>query len=625
MIVYSATKAEFCTDVTNNCIERKILEVFTKRLGQSTSKAEVRSWQNSMMYMGNILIDPSIPSDSIVSIEYRVPQTSKRIDFILSGKNEKKEDSLVIVELKQWEEVTKTDLDGIVVSYVGKAEREVSHPSYQAWSYAALLSDFNSVVQDKEIKLNPCAYLHNSHARNVLLDPFYKEHYEKAPVFLRDDASKLRDFIKTHIKSGDKDEIMYQIDQGKIRPSKSLADALESMLKGNREFLMIDDQKLVYETARSLAKSSSAKNKNVLIVEGGPGSGKSVVAINLLVNLIGEGLLAKYVTKNSAPREVYEKLLTGSFRKSRISSLFGGSGSYSETEANTFDVLIVDEAHRLNAKSGIYSNIGENQVKELIHSSQLSIFFIDENQQVTFKDIGSKAEIRKWAAKLGAKVSELELSSQFRCNGSDGYISWLDHYLQLKVTANDSLKGIDYDFKVYDCPHQMREDLRRIQQTNSKSRIVAGYCWKWPKAKRPDPNHFDIEINGDFKMKWNLEAHKQSWLIQPDSFEQAGCIHTCQGLELDYVGVIIGPDLIVRNGIVMTAPEKRASTDTSLKGYKQMLKENRDLARETADTIIRNTYRTLMTRGMKGCYIYCTDEETRQYFKAALEDFDEQN
>lgn len=617
MILYSETKEVFSKDVRTNNIDEKIHQIFQLKFGKKTSPAEVTSWRNSMMYMNQVLMDDEIPRDAMVSIEFRIPQTSKRIDFILSGLDEDKNHSIVIIELKQWSEATITSKDGIVVSYVGNAEREVSHPSYQAWTYAALLKEYNSVVQDKGVRLAPCAYLHNCSNGEAILDSFYSKHLEKAPLFLREDVENLASFIKKHVKYGDKSSIMYEIDGGKIRPSKHLADCLSSMLKGNSEFLMIDNQKLVFETAVELTKSSKAKDKKVLIVDGGPGSGKSVIAINLLVRFNELQLTTKYVTKNAAPRAVYERRLTSSHKKSFISNLFVGSGGFTETDANTFDVLIVDEAHRLNQKSGLFSNLGENQVKEIISSSLCSIFFIDESQKVTMKDIGTKDEIMKWAKKLKADVSTLGLTSQFRCNGSDGYLNWLDNFLQIKDTANYDFSGFNYEFLVFDNPIELQKEIYAKNKINNKARLVAGYCWDWKSKK--NPKAYDIELENGFKMQWNLGSYGSSWIIEPDSVSEVGCIHTCQGLEVDYIGVIIGPDLVVRNGEIITNGLNRSSADQSLKGFKTLLKTNKDLALEEADTIIKNTYRTLMTRGAKGCYIYCADIETRNYFKAKLQ------
>ena len=617
MLVYASTKTEFLDDVRADTIDEKIHALFKRHLGRSTGKKEITSWRNSMLYMSQVLADDAIPGNSGVAIEYTLPQTTKRIDFILTGKGQNKQDAAIIIELKQWESVKATTMDGIVRTFLGGVECEVSHPSYQAWTYAALLEDFNETVQKENIGLRPCAYLHNCISDDVINDPFYEYHTQKAPAFLRKDAQKLAEFIKQYVKYGDSDRVMYRIDKGKIRPSKSLADKLVSLLKGNQEFLMIDDQKIVYETALSLAKKATVKDKHVLIVQGGPGTGKSVVAVNLLVALTKEQILAQYVTKNAAPRAVYTSLLTNSFRKSHIENLFKGSGAYTNTDVNTFDVLIVDEAHRLNEKSGMFQNLGENQIKEIINAAKFSVFFIDEDQRVTLKDIGETGAIKEWAKTLGATIHQLELLSQFRCNGSDGYLAWVDNALEIRETANETLEGINYDFRVFDSPNDLRDAIFEKNLINNKARLVAGYCWNW--ISRNDASLKDITINEhNFAMRWNLASDGSLWIRKPDSVNEVGCIHTCQGLEVDYIGVIIGSDFVIRDGVAVTDASKRSKQDASIKGYKTLLRKNPQSAKQKADAIIKNTYRTLMTRGMKGCYIHCTDRETNAWFKQIM-------
>lgn len=614
MIVYLETKARFQNDVLSNRIEEKVHNALRRTVGQSVGNSELASWKNSLRQMDTVLADPEIPQDTGVAIEFNIPNTSKRIDFILTGTRVDGQRTAVIVELKQWETAKATKRDAIVSTFLGGRDREVSHPSYQAWSYAMLIEDYNETVRDEPIHLKPCAYLHNCVAPNVIRAPFYAEHTKAAPAFLKDDALLLREFIKAHVKHGDGGETMYRIRDGKIRPSKGLTDHLVSLMRGNREFTMIDDQKVAYETALDLTVQSHSKNKNVLIVYGGPGTGKSVVAVNLLVELTRRELVAQYVTKNSAPRAVYESKLTGTFKKSRISNLFVGSGGFSTTPANTFNALIVDEAHRLNEKSGLYGNLGENQIKELIEVSSCTVFFLDEDQRIHFKDIGEANQLRQWAAYAGATVTELELESQFRCNGSDGYLAWIDDALQIRNTFNLTLEGANYEFKVCGSASELRNLIYKRNEAANRARMVAGYCWDWASKKKSDA--FDIEFQDEnFKARWNLTKDGPLWLVSPDSVSEIGCIHTCQGLELDYIGVIIGPDLIIRDGKILTDGAKRSKNDASIKGYKRMLRENPEAALAKADLIIKNTYRTLMTRGMKGCYVYSPDPETNDYFR----------
>lgn len=613
MIIYQATKAQFLEHVLSGEIEQIILRNFREKLRYGPSPKEVQAWRNSLLYMDKVLSDEQIPGNSGIAIECRIPQSAKRIDFVISGSDESGKPGIVIIELKQWTSAELTDKDGIVRTILNGGVRETNHPSYQAWSYAMLLGDYSEIVYSEKIPLNPCAFLHNYEEDQVIKNIFYAKYLQKAPVFLKKDMALLRDFIRQHVRNGDEGELIYRIDQGRIKPSKQLSESVAGLLKGKQEFILIDEQKLVYETALQLMESASTGKKQVLIVEGGPGTGKSVVAINLLVEMIRRRKNAQYVSKNAAPRAVYQARLEDAMTKGRFSSLFRGSGSYINTHPDVFDALVVDESHRLNEKSGLYSNEGENQIKEIITAARSAIFFIDENQKVSIKDIGTKEEIRKWAHTANADVTELELASQFRCNGSDGYLAWLDHVLQIRPTANTSMAGIPYDFRVMDSPGELRNLIFEKNREANKARLVAGYCWNW--VSKNDIRKTDINFpEYDFAMPWNFSNSSYLWSIKSDSVKEIGCIHTSQGLELDYVGVIIGPDLIVRNGKVLVDPSKRARTDASLKGYKSMMVKDEEGTRKLVRDIIKNTYRTLMTRGMKGCYVWCTDEETKEYF-----------
>ena len=621
MLVYEGIKSGFIDDVDLGIIADKIRNKYIEVVKKRPSVPEFNSWKNSMQYMRGVLSDNEIPINTGIAIEYNIPPTGCRIDFMMSGYNKDKS-NVVIIELKQWDKATEVgEMDGIykVNTYTGGGMRDVNHPSYQAMTYANLIKDYNEAVQLKDINVVPCAYLHNYYFEDddTLKSNTYKEYTDKAPLFGHNDVVNLRNFIKRYIETGDDGNILYEIDHGRIRPSKILQDSLRNMLKGNKEFYMIDNQKIVYEYAlRNSIETVSKNDKNVMIVRGGPGTGKSVLAVNLLVELNNRNMTCFYVTKNAAPRSVYSSKLRGDFTQTYINHLFQGSGSFIDEERNKLDCLVVDEAHRLNAKSGMFQNKGENQIKEIINAAKFSIFFIDENQKVTLKDIGSEDLIIKFANEQGAGIYTFDLDSQFRCNGSDGYVAWLDRVLDIKDTANFDIDGFDYDFRVLDDPNEVRRLIEEKNKENNKSRIVAGYCWNWITEGKNNSEIHDIEIpEYNFGMSWNL-GNSTTWAIDPESVKEVGCIHTCQGLEFDYVGVIIGDDLRYEDNKIVTDYTKRAKTDTSLNGIKKIAKEQgEEVANKIADNIIKNTYRTLMTRGMKGCYVYCTNKELSEYLK----------
>ena len=271
----------------------------------------------------------------------------------------------------------------------------------------------------------------------------------------------------------------------------------------------------------------------------------------------------------------------------------------------------------METSRAVDSQGGVNQIQEIIEASRTSVFFIDEAQKVTWKDIGEIASIEKFALAAGAEVEYLELTSQFRCGGSDDYMVWLDNALGVRLETDSYFSPGKFDFKIVDSPTELHELIKVKNQVNNKSRVVAGYCWEW--VSRNDKSLSDIKFpKFRFEADWNLTEYGMNWIIDPDSVDEIGCIHTCQGLELDYVGVIIGPDLVVVGDHLVTDPLARAKSDKSLAGYKKNLKIDAATANAKADEIIRNTYRTLMSRGMKGCYVYFSDEATASYFKDLL-------
>lgn len=620
MIIYNGTKASFSESVIDQGIADILNEAVYEKMHRRTGQSELDSWKNSMNYMYMVLNDDMIPDNTGVAIEYNIPQTSKRVDFIISGLNKDNRENVVIIELKQWTQLKAVEgKDGLVETYTGHSLRQVVHPSYQAWSYAALIRDYSDVVQDEKIELSPCAYLHNyePEENDPLFAEQYRDYLQDAPAFTKKEIRRLQDFIKQFVMFGDNGDAIYKIDSGRIRPSKSLQDAIASMVKGSQEFIMIDDQKVVYERILEVSRQCAADGrKRVVIVKGGPGTGKTVVAVNLLASLTNMGQFVQYTSKNSAPRNVYLKKLKGTMKKSSIDNMFRGAGSYVDVPCNALDTVLADEAHRLNEKSGRYHNLGNNQIREIIHAARCSVFFIDEDQRVTLQDIGSIREIRQQAFAEKAEVIEEELVSQFRCNGSDGYLAWLDNVLEIRETANFDLEGIDYDIRILDTPEEVRDLIFARNRGRNKSRLLAGYCWEWQSEGKNRTDVYDIQI-GDFRMSWNLN-NTQTWAIDEESVNEIGCIHTCQGLEFDYVGVLIGDDMTYRDGHITTDYTKRAKTDQSLKGIRKMAREDPAEAARTADIIIKNTYRTLLTRGMKGCYVYCTDRQLSEHLKELL-------
>lgn len=627
MIIYEATKREFVDAFLDQTIIDTLVENYTIKIGK-VRESERRAWNNSLMFMYQVLEDHGIPGDMGVALEYKIPYTNNRIDVILTGYMEENTGSAVVIELKQWSQVEQAkDKVGYVVTVLGGGKVATEHPSYQAWSYAYMLENYNEAIIENRFSIQPCAFLHNYSLMDddVLLDAKYKKFVHDAPIFAKGDIRKLREFIKQNIHYGDNKEGLYTIENGRISPSKALQDTLSGMLRGNQEFVLLDRQYSVFEKGIYMAGQSRADNqKRVLIIKGGPGTGKSVVAVNLLVKLMTQNEVNKvplnvvYVTKNDNPRNVYMQKLQGEYTKAYIRNLFKGASAFVDAAENIYDAIICDEAHRLMKNSGRFYPGSENQIRDVIRSAKCSIFFIDEYQKICLDDYGSIERIREEAVRAGAEIEEMELQSQFRCNGSDGYLKWVEDVLEMEENANSDDMGMDYDFRVMDSPNEVYTFIERQNRSNNRSRVVAGYCWDWISTGKRNKNVYDIKIEGfGFEKSWNIPTG--TWAIDKGSINEIGCIHTCQGLEFDYVGVIIGDDLRYESGKIICDADKRAKTDHSLNGLKKMMRENPEKGREEAIQIIKNTYRVLMSRGMKGCCVYCTDKALSDYLKMRLQ------
>jgi len=615
MLAYQSTKGQFLQDAPEieAIVQRQVAEKLGIRIDPKSS--EYQSWRNSLgNAMFHIMNSPEIPDDAGVAIEYKLHNRGQRIDFMVSGLDAKGKSQLLIIELKQWSEVAFSPLEDHVRTYFRGGMQDVRHPSYQAWSYGCLLNDFYEYVTSDPIRVNTTAYLHNCTTGTVIKDGRFTDLIAKAPIFLSSDRIALQDYIAQSIRTGDKGEVIKRVEASPIRVSKKLVDALESMLNGNPEFVLIDEQKTAFESIRQAIREVKPGQKNSILIKGGPGTGKSVIAINALVDFLGQDLNTRYVTKNAAPRAVFQAQLRGKQSNIASNNLFMSSDAFVDSDENEYDVLLVDEAHRLAKHSGFYANLGNNQIAEAIHAARTTVFFADESQLVTWRDIGTLENIRSAAFEAGSPLQEFELATQFRCGGSTDYLNWLDTSLGLANVPEATMANSEYEFEIFTNPSEMRDWIFEKNKFNNKSRLLAGYCWDWVSKK--DPSKDDIVFqNTDFSMKWNLTDDGSTWIIAPNSVNEVGCIHTCQGLEGDFMGVIIGDDLQIEGGLLLGNPFNRAKTDMSLKGFKKAFKENPDASLARAELLVRNTYRTLLTRGMLGTGVYCTDPEVAEYFQ----------
>mgnify|MGYP003489117489 CR=1 FL=1 len=613
MILYRSNTAGFIDEVDRNVIVDQIDTAYIKGMGRRAGDGERRAWNNSMRFMETIVRKSEIPDDCGILIEYNIPTTSKRIDFVITGHDENDSSNFLIIELKQWESAESTDKEALVRTYLNNGIRETTHPAYQAYSYKKYFSDMNSAVYEGDIRAVSCAYLHNYQKKNPepLLQEQYKEIVEDTPVFFSSDAEKLEDFVKRYVGKGKGLEILFKIENGKIAPSKKFVDYVADVFEGNPVYTLLDEQKVAYSDIVDI--SLKTKNKTAIIVNGGPGTGKSVVAMNAFVTLLEKRLNVRFVAPNASFRECMVDTLgkQSSATKKRLKALFSGSGSFVHSYENEFDVLICDEAHRLK-KKGAFMYSGESQVEDVIKASRVSVFFVDDNQMIRPDDEGSVARIKEVCAKNNVDVEEVKLIAQFRCSGAEGYLNWVDHTLQIQDTGNyDGWDEGAYDFKIFDDPNEMYVEICKRNDDGFKARMLAGFAWSWTDVKsgNDDAQKNDVTIpECDFSMPWNSRKDQYTWATDENKKNQIGCIHTSQGLEFDYVGVIIGNDL--------RFDEENHTVYASFDDYRDTAgRKGMKTQADRLSAYVKRIYKVLMSRGMKGCYVYSRDEKLREYLK----------
>ena len=617
MILYKNSAIEFRNDVDGNLISERIEDEYFRKMGRKASPGERMAWNNSMHFMETIVRKSRIPDDCGVLVEYNIPSTSKRIDFVLTGHDENDSRNFLIVELKQWTEAEATDKDGLVLTYLNSGLHETTHPAYQAYSYKKYLRDMNEAVWQGDINAVSCAYLHNYKRKKdePLLREQYKKITEDTPLFFNSDAEKLESFVQRHVGKGKGMEILYEVENGKIRPSKKLVEYVSDIYRGNPVYTLLDEQKVACSNILSIA-GKKRKGKATVIVDGAPGTGKSVVAMNAFVSLLEMHLNVRFVAPNSAFRESMVDTLGKSKAdtKKKIGYLFSGSSSYINAKTDEFDALVCDEAHRLK-KKGAYMYKGESQVEDIVRASRVSVFFVDDFQAIRPDDEGKVSRIEEVAMKYGSEVFKVRLDSQFRCSGTDGYINWVTHTLQIADTGNYGGWDKDaFDFRLFDDPMALYAAVCRLNGEGFKARLLAGYAWPWTQEKdgNADAQVDDVTIEEyGFHMPWNSRLKREEWATDPSTINQVGCVHTSQGLEFDYAGVIIGNDL--RYDPVTGKLYADFKNYYDVPGKKGLKNDN-----ETLTSYVKNIYRVLLTRGMKGCYVFCRDKGMKEYLRSRL-------
>ena len=619
MKLYAGTTEQFRADAQMHRIAEKLRAEYTTQIGHKPSPNEVASWQNSLTALA-LLVDQAELNDHGVILEYQLGNTSRRLDAMLTGHAAMSAENAVVVELKQWSgaNIGPSTADNCVELYVGKQVRRVLHPSVQVGGYQQWLLDNHSVFYEADaVALTAVSFLHNFQYEptNELWADRHAEALHRNPLYTGDQSMELAELLNLHLSAGDGATVMNRVLESAYRPSRKLLEHTAAMIAAQSDFVLLDEQRVAFESVLAEARDGyhDAK-KSVVLVQGGPGTGKSIIALHLVGELAKRGYNAMHATGSKAFTENMRRVVGSRAGQSR----FRYFNQFGNAAANDVDVLILDEAHRLRETSASRftpkaKRTDIPQVDELIRAAKTTVFFIDDEQTVRPNEVGSTQRILEAAERNGADVSSFELETQFRLAGSKAFLQWVDGMLGITPeTANPTWDPDKeaFDFRIVDSVEQLDALIRSKADEGHSARLTAGFCWPWSNPNADGTPVNDVKV-GNWQMPWNArpEAGRLApnippsnfWASDPNGINQVGCVYTAQGFEFDYVGVIWGRDLT-------WDPATNTWIGNSSESYDSIVKRSGD----KFTNLVKRTYRVLLTRGLKGCYVYSDDPVTKQ-------------
>ena len=608
------------TSVTGfSAVEHRLSEVLAEqmaiRTGQSASPAERRSWERSLPALRTDLMDAGL-HDVEMLIEYQLPLTSKRADVVLAGKHPQTgRHSYLVVELKQWSHATRFEESDNLVTIEEYHGRPVTHPALQVRDYCDYLLGFTTALADDPGSVAGAAYLHNATDSGVD-DLFRLPGDDHGRVFTGQRRGEFQDFLKSRFAPGsDGAEAADHLLNSRIAPSKQLLALAAEEVQQREMFTLLDEQRDAYNfVLHAVERARRSNTKTAVIVSGGPGSGKSVIALSLLGELSRQGRSVLHATGSRSFTQTLRKV--AGRRAPRVQKMFQYFNSFMTAAPNDLDALILDEAHRIRETSAsrwtrAEHRTGRPQVEELLDAARVPVFLLDQHQVVRPGELGTVEDIRGHASPRGIDVVEINLDAQFRCGGSQEYVTWVKRLLELEPGGATTWGGDpNFEVSVADDPHEMEAYLRSKLDAGYSARMAAGYCWPWSDPRSDGTLVPDVRI-GEWARPWNLKGDRSVggapaaalWASDPAGFGQVGCIYTAQGFEYDYAGVIIGPDLVWRDGRWVSVRSANKDPD-----FKNLSKVGDD----DFDRLVRNVYKVLLTRGMRGVVLYSTDRRTQE-------------
>jgi uncharacterized protein len=587
------------------------------------SPSEIRSWERSLPILAQDLIQAGL-DDVEVLVEQPLPLSSKRIDVVLAGQHPRtREASYVVIELKQWSRAATWEGDPELVLVDGAGHDPRLHPVAQVRAYCEYLRDFTKALHDMEDPIAGAAYLHNATGADAVSDLLNYPQTSDGRLFTAADKAQWYAFLRSRLDPAVAGAPFADLLLGSATaPSKQLLDHAAEEIQARKQFVLLDEQRIAFDLVmHQVEKARRADHKSVVIVTGGPGSGKSVIALSLLGELARRGRTVVHATGSRSFTQTLRKV--AGRRSPRTQKLFKYFNDFMTAEQNGLDVLVLDEAHRIRETSVSRWTRKEQrtearqQVEELIAAARVPVFLLDQHQVVRPGELGTTEDIKAHAAALGLDVHLVTLDAQFRCGGSAAYVHWVQRLLGLEPGGALPWDGSDaFTIDVVDGPEELEAALRAKIAGGSSARMTAGYCWPWSDPTREGELAPDVRIGG-WARPWNLRGDRAVgsappaalWASADGGFDQVGCVYSAQGFEYDWNGVIIGPDLVWRDGAWIARREFNKDPDF----------RNRTRVSDLEfDRLVRNVYKVLLTRGLVGTLITSTDAATRDHLRGLV-------
>lgn len=646
--VYANTLAGFLADHREGRLLDAVRDRYEEVFGHRADRPEVDAWRHSLPALAGVLGAEAFQNAEIF-VELFMPLDNRRCDALLTGRSEPGRDSAVVVELKQWSAFSQSHLP----EHVHAGGRQELHPSIQVRGYVETLRHFHSAFTDRDVEdfeLGGCVFMHNmkrtsSHARVLRDGNLFGSAPQDYPVFFTDEQLVLERWLARRLAAGSGRDAADRIKKGVARPSPRLLDHLVDTVQGTYEWRLLDEQRTVYWSIRQAVQVANETNtRRVIVVRGGPGTGKSVLAIQLLADAARQHWIVAHATGSKAFQTVLQartldfseamlkRIHNAQLKKhlpvDELFTTFAEVAKLGTTDEARFELVVCDEAHRLwehrrmKYPNGTIKWLTEtSMIEELIRASRVTAFFLDDNQSVRSGEIGRSDRILETAAGLGIEVQSFDLSAQFRCAGSESYIAWVEHLFGHRAVNDLEWRIQDtYTVKVWSSMPALDAHLRGLLAEGARVRLIAGYCWKWskPDANGTLPKDLTDKRFGGWSGSWIAktgqfleprENRYNRWANDPEAYDEVGSIYSAQGFEFDHVGVIWAEDLVWRGG-----------------KWVHQIKNNRDgvfkkeLKEDGSDTVekLLNVYRVLLTRGMRSTHLFILDDETRAHVERCL-------